>query len=433
MVFIVGLILFNTIINAREKFHDARFWTYESPNGFSRDVFVARADSSGNATITLTGALGGLTSFWSTMTVTVFSMIGMDVILYTAPENQDLRRDETIKLATRKLSMRVILLYVLAVFTVGLNVPYGDKQLDDSTLLGVQGGQNSAFIIACIREHVTGLPHLFNGFFIFSAASCGINCLYASSRALHALASIPAAWPEGEFFQETVRGRLARTRMGVPMNAVFVSWLITLLAFLSVRTTQWRILGQMTTVAVVSNLLVYGINCVAYLNFYRLVNAAARGRLDDELNLTPETRTHYDRNAPRYPYRTHLQWIRAVYALVGCTILLIFHGWRTLLSPVIVDDFVASYIPIVLFLALTCAYYVRDHGFHWRYWKRFAAGLVGLDIVGPILVSEDSFTRRCSFCGGKHRKGHLRWPDRKPMLTRRNFKAFVEWLWVWTE
>ncbi|KAF2742497.1 hypothetical protein M011DRAFT_392192, partial [Sporormia fimetaria CBS 119925] len=345
MIFAVGVIVFNTIINARELVHKARFWTWEYPYRSSKSKFVAIANPDGSPRVTYTGSLGGLAAFWSTMTVTIFSMIGMDIVLYTAPENKDLRRDENIKMATRKLSLRVILLYVLVVFTVGLNVPSDDDNLRDFSLLGVSGGQNSALIIASIRERVKAIPHLFNAFFIFMAFSCGINCLYASSRALHALASIKDVWPDAEIFQR-MRARLERTRMGVPMNAVLASWTIVSLSFLSVRSSQAQILGRMASVAVVSNLLVYGLNCVAYLIFYRQINAAARGDLDDELNLTPETRSHYDRDAPRYPYHTHFQWLRAVFALVGCFVFLLFHGWRTLIPPISADDFVASYIAI---------------------------------------------------------------------------------------
>jgi amino acid transporter len=424
MVIIVGIILFNTILNARQL-HHSRFWTYEFPYGFSTKEFTARE----NPEIIIRGTLGSLASFWSAMTVTLFSLSGLDVILYTAPENQDLRRDETIKLATRKLSIRTILLYVLVVFTVGLNVPYDDERLRDTTLLGVPGGQNSALIIAAIREGVTGIPHFFNAFFIFAACSCGINCLYAASRALHALANIREVWPQYAVF-ESLRRRLATTRMGVPMNAVFVSWLVAFLAFLSVNSSQSETLGRMTVIAVVSNLLVYSVNCVAYLKFYKQINAAARGDLDEELNLTQEMRTYYNRSAPRYPYKTHLQWLRAAYALTGCLLFLIFQGWRTFLTPFSAKDFVASYIPIVLFLVLSAAYFVRRNGFRPGDWQPRAMGLTDFDTVGPILVSLESIEEPCGFCGAEHRRGYLRFAD-KEIFTRRNVCAFLEWFWTW--
>jgi yeast amino acid transporter len=229
IMMLVLLIMFNIIINARQRFHDSRFWTYESPWSFSTQNMTL------SNTKVLTGDLGRFTAFWTTMTTTIFSLLGMEVILFTAAENADLERTETIKLSSRKISLRIILLYALATFTVGLNVPYSDDNLRSLTINGITGGENSAFVIASVREHVTGLPNFINGFFIFSATSTGANALYSASRTLHAIASIPDAWPNWKPV-EAIRSRLERTKYGVPMNAVFLSWSVGFLAFLSVNT-----------------------------------------------------------------------------------------------------------------------------------------------------------------------------------------------------
>jgi yeast amino acid transporter len=234
IILLVGLTMFNIIINAQQRFHSTRFWTYQSPWGFSTSNMTV------SETITYTGSLGQFTGFWTAMTTTIFSLLGMEVILFTAAENSDLQRTESIKISTRKISLRIILLYALATFTVGLNVPYSDENLKNLTINGITGGQNSAFIIAMVRNQVTGLPHLLNGFFIFSACSTGANALYSASRTLHALASIPDAWPQFTPF-EAFRSRLERTRLGVPMNAVFFSWLVGFLAFLSVNSGQTEV------------------------------------------------------------------------------------------------------------------------------------------------------------------------------------------------
>ena len=63
---------------------------------------------------------------WSAMNTIFFSLQGFFTVSVTAAENKHVDRDETIKLASRKIALRVILLYTLIVFTVGLNVPYND-------------------------------------------------------------------------------------------------------------------------------------------------------------------------------------------------------------------------------------------------------------------------------------------------------------------
>jgi yeast amino acid transporter len=237
IIFLVGIIMFNVVINARRRFHSDRFWTYERPWGFSSQNMTVRAGVPNEPDLVYYGTLGKFAATWSAMTTTLFSLMGWEIILFTAAENYDLRRTETIKLASRKIAIRVILLYTLAALTVGLNVPYSDPNLENLTINGISGGQNSVFIIAAVREHVRFLPHLLNAFFIFSGTSTAINSLYGASRVLHALSSIREVWPQWPG-SESIRSRLERTRLGVPMNAVFISWLVGLLAFLSTKAAQ---------------------------------------------------------------------------------------------------------------------------------------------------------------------------------------------------
>jgi amino acid transporter len=339
------LIMFNVIVNARHLYTTDRFWTYETPYGFSAQNMTISPATDTDPGVTYTGTLGQFTAFFSAMCTTIFSILGWEVILFTAPENADLKRTETMKISSRKIALRVIVLYALATFTVGLNVPYTDENLVNLTIEGIGGGEGSAFIISAVRNHVLYLPHILNAFYIFSACSTGTNALYSASRTLHALASIPDAWPTWSPI-EALRSRLERTIFGVPMAAVFVSWLVGFLAFLSTSTVESATLGRIADFTVVGTLIVYSMNCAAYLQFYRAINDAAEGKLDEDLNLTPEMRNLYKRTAKRYPYRSHLQWLRAAYGLTGCTIIAIFQGWRTFEPPFAVKDFVAAYIAV---------------------------------------------------------------------------------------
>lgn len=345
IIVLVMLILFNVIVNARHLYTTDRFWTYETPYGFSAQNMTITPATDNDPGKTYTGTLGSFTSFFSAMCTTIFSILGWEVILFTAPENADLKRTETMKISSRKIALRVIVLYALATFTVGLNVPYTDENLVNLTINGIGGGEGSAFIISAVLNHVLYLPHLLNAFYIFSACSTGTNALYSASRTLHALASIPDAWPRWSPV-EAVRSRLERTIFGVPMAAVFVSWLVGFLAFLSTSTVESATLGRIADFTVVGTLIVYSMNCAAYLQFYRAINDAAEGKLDEDLNLTPEMRNLYKRTAKRYPYRSHLQWLRAVYGLTGCTIIAIFQGWRTFEPPFALKDFIAAYIAV---------------------------------------------------------------------------------------
>jgi yeast amino acid transporter len=57
-------------------------------------------------------------------------------------------------------------------------------------------------------------------------------------------------------------------------------------------------------------------------------------------------RVLFKRSAKRFPYRSHLQWIRAAYGAVACSIFALFQGWQTFIPPMSVKDFAASYIAV---------------------------------------------------------------------------------------
>ncbi len=188
--FLVALIMINVVLNARKQFHSDRFWTYNSPWGFSTSNFTARPPTDTDPGIVLTGSLATFTALWTTMVTSFFSLMGWDVVLLTAPENRDLQREETVKISSRKIALRVIVLYALAVFAVGLNIPYTDSQLRNLTINGIDGGQTSAFVLVAIREHVprpAALPQ--------TASTCSPRVLPASilyTRRLESCTPSPA-------------------------------------------------------------------------------------------------------------------------------------------------------------------------------------------------------------------------------------------------
>ena len=236
MFFVVGSILFNMILNARKlspRQNSNRFWTYSDPYGFSSQN-ITLGYRAGGAAVVKTGSAGVFLALWSAMTTIIFSMIWIEAVSITSGENKDLRRTESIKTASRKIILRVVLLYTLATFTVGLNVPYTDPNLIDYAVNNLRSGQHSIFILSAVRNGLTFWPDFFNGFFMFSATAAGINSLYIASRILHSLAERRNVWPNISRVQ-AFRKKLQQTRHGVPYYAVFVSWLFGLLAYLATK------------------------------------------------------------------------------------------------------------------------------------------------------------------------------------------------------
>jgi amino acid transporter len=231
ITFLVALIMINVVVNARQAFHSSRFWTYSYPYDFGKAFMLVKNDTV--PPVIYEGSKATFAAFWTAMSVSFFSVMGWDIMFVTAPENKDPETNETVKISARKLALRVMLLYCLAVFTVGLNVPSDDAPLAAYEFSDINAGQNSLFIISAIRERIPFLPHFLNGFFIFSAFCTGCNALFCSGRLLHAIASRSDAWPHWGPIQSLKR-RLELTQLGIPRNAIIVSWLLCFLSFMAV-------------------------------------------------------------------------------------------------------------------------------------------------------------------------------------------------------
>ncbi|KAF1979867.1 hypothetical protein BU23DRAFT_496800, partial [Bimuria novae-zelandiae CBS 107.79] len=229
LTFICGLILFNVVLSAQEGARRGdHFWAWNHPYNYATPNYTIHPSSPDP--IVVTGDGGRVLSLWTGITASFFAYTGFEIIAVSAAENADLEKYETIKLGSRKLTIRQSVLYLLATFTSSLVVPYDDAMLQDIRSGHHLGGQNSVFILAAVRAGYRSVPSFFNAFFIFSATTSAINGVYVSSRLLHALAGIPEAWPRG---LHGARRTLSYTNShGVPLAAIFYSWLFGLLAFL---------------------------------------------------------------------------------------------------------------------------------------------------------------------------------------------------------
>ncbi|KAF2199453.1 hypothetical protein GQ43DRAFT_116760 [Delitschia confertaspora ATCC 74209] len=410
--FISGLIVFNVILSAVQRVpvpNNNHFWTWNKPYGFASDEFIVHPSHDANPGVVIKGSPGQFLALWTGITTAFFSFVGFETIAITAPENKDLEKHETIKLATKKLTMRITVLYLLCTFAGGLNVPRDDPNLINIDINSVRAGQNSIYVLAAVRNHLRAFPSIFNGFFIFSATTCAINSLYNSSRLLHALASIPEAWP---LWAQSWRRRLERTTSrGVPLGTVTVSWCFGLIAFLCIKPYPSVVLGRITNNAVISELISYTVICLSYIIFYHRIKDAAEDH-------TLENRHAYNRDDKQYPYRTHGQLFRAYYGLSFSVLFILFNNWRAFVHPFSIPDFIASYIGIVVFFALIAAYHVKSDGWNPLKWKRNAS--MQIQRPPPKVVVPG------------RRRGHLELPNPKePMWNEENFKATVNFIWHW--
>ncbi|CAG8953760.1 hypothetical protein HYFRA_00006651 [Hymenoscyphus fraxineus] len=436
MVVIVSIILFNVIVSAQRTGQQGThaFQFYQQPWGFFSN---STHTDPGARNYTFTGDTGRLIGFWSALNTIFFSVQGFFTVSVTAAENKHVDKDESIKLATRKIALRVILLYALVVFTVGLNVPYNDVNLQDSSISSIRRGQNSPIIITCVRNGVVGWPHFLNAFYIFSAFSTGVNGLYISSRLLHALASVRNVWPNTGWGAR-VKGWLERTSAkGVPINAVLISWLFGFLGFLAVRPFPAKVQKptldkwQLLTINIVDSRpprhfldelyadCVY--LCISSISHVQIeVHRTTKGFATEPVVVQRNGQDVLNRAASDYPYRSHFQGLRSVYALFGCCLFIIFNGWRSFLNPFSTADFLAAYMSIPIFVIIVTLYHIKDEAETWKFW---CWGFQkSMDIANPIITREKDPEKR---------KGRLHRVDKTKIFGKQNAMKVLEVIWTW--
>ncbi len=126
-------------------------------------------------------------------------------------------------MAARKINLRIITLYSLAVLTASFVVPM------DHPFINGQASSVSArsvFIIAAVEAGMPKVAHFFNAVFCFSAFTCGINSMYIAARVLHTLAL------RGQTGPEFITKRLRACRSGVPVRAVLVTGAVMMVAYM---------------------------------------------------------------------------------------------------------------------------------------------------------------------------------------------------------
>ncbi|KAL2127208.1 hypothetical protein VTI74DRAFT_11104 [Chaetomium olivicolor] len=316
-----------------------RFWN--SPYSFFNPVYAAM-DENLHVSHVITGSVGTLLGVWTTFTSVLFSYIGMDIVAATAAESRALADVESMKMAARKINLRIITLYSLAVLTASFVVPMDHPFINGGA---TSVSARSVFIIAVVEAGMPKVAHFFNAVFVFSAFTCAINSMYIATRVLHTLAL------RGQTGPEFITRRLRACRSGVPVRAVLVTGALMMVAYMGRSGSPGARLDELANNCTVSCLVVYATICATYLYFFRtLEDAKLYG------NTSESQAASYDRDHPLYPYKSHGQWLKACYGMVACIILILFNGVAAFIEPFNIRKFVSAYISLPTFLILILGY-----------------------------------------------------------------------------
>ncbi len=163
-----------------------------------------------------TGNWGKFLGFWGVMTSAVFSFAGVESLAMAAAETQNPRT--AIPKAVKRVFVRIVLFYLLAVLIVGMLVRSDDPNLGDGS-----NTAQSPFVIAASAAGIPAIPSVVNAIVITSAWSASNQALLSGTRVLYGLALKGQA---PKIFLRT-------TKWGVPYMCVLLYTAFMFLAFMA--------------------------------------------------------------------------------------------------------------------------------------------------------------------------------------------------------
>ncbi|WP_051711152.1 amino acid permease [Andreprevotia chitinilytica] len=274
--------------------------------------------------------VGGLPAMIGVAMIAGFSFQGTELIGVAAGESEN--PHETIPRAVKQVFWRILLFYVLAIFLIGVLIPYTDPSLlkTDVGDIGV-----SPFTLVFRHAGLAFAAGLMNAVILTAVLSAGNSGMYASTRMLYNLATEGRA---PKCFAQL-------SKSGVPRNALYITTAVGALCFLtSLFGNQTVYLWLLNTSGMTGFIAWLGI-AISHYRFRK--GFIAQGHSLDEL-----------------PYKSKFFPFGPIFAFVLCLVITLGQNYQAFLANRI--DWVgvaATYIGIPLFAALW-------FGYRWKHKSR---------------------------------------------------------------
>ncbi|KAK3985151.1 amino acid permease-domain-containing protein [Cladorrhinum sp. PSN332] len=314
------------------------------------------------------GDLGKFLGFWAVMTGAVFSFAGVESLAMAAAETRNPRR--AIPRAVKRVFVRILLFYLLAVLVVGMLVPSNDKRLDGSGDTVAQ----SPFVIAAEAAGIKAIPSVVNAIVITSAWSASNQSLLAGTRVLYGLALKGQA---PKIFLRT-------TSWGTPYMCVLLFTAFMFLSFMSLSEGAITVFWWLVSLTAAGVLVSWS---AILFNHTRLLSAMKKQGI----------------NTNRLPWHNWWTAYSSPAALFVCMVILFTSGFSVFTTGNWnAAKFVSSYldIPIVLIAYL-----------FWKYFRK--TKIVSLDDI-PL---EDAFQQAEDFI------------DDGPEGKKKGWIRAISWIW----
>ncbi|CAH0304150.1 Lysine-specific permease [Peribacillus sp. Bi96] len=266
---------------------------------------------------------GGFFTILGVFMAAGFSFQGTELLGVTAGESED--PEKNIPKAIRSVFWRIILFYILAIFVIGMIIPFTDSRLLS------QDVAVSPFTLVFERAGLAFAASIMNAIILSSVLSAGNSGMYASTRMLWDLARDGKA--------PKFLGKL--DKRGVPVNALIVTSLVGCVAFSASFFGDGVVYIWLLNASGMAGFVTWVGIALAH---YRFRKAYAAQGLD--LNALPY-------RAKGFPFGP-------IFALVLCIIIIIGQGYQAFSSNGIDwNSMFVSYIGLVLFFVLWFGYKIK--------------------------------------------------------------------------
>ena len=268
--------------------------------------------------------VGGLQAMVGVAMIAGFSFQGTELIGIAAGESENPRKN--VPIAIRQVFWRILMFYVLAIFVIGMLIPYTDPRLlqNDATDVSV-----SPFTLLFERAGLAFAASLMNAVILSAVLSAGTSGMYASTRMLHSLAE-----------QGKAPRLFARvSRNGVPRNALLATTAVGALCFFTSLVGDKALYSWLLNTSGMCGFIAWLGIAVSHYRFRQGYLAQGR-RLED------------------LPYRAKLFPFGPLLAFALCLVITLGQNYAALLGPNGVDwlGLAATYISLPLFLAVWLGY-----------------------------------------------------------------------------
>jgi len=263
---------------------------------------------------------GGFLTMLGIFMAAGFSFQGTELLGVAAGETEDPAK--SIPKAVKTVFWRILLFYVLAIFVIGLIIPYtnGNLASNDVTV--------SPFTIVFQKAGIAFAASVMNAVILTAVLSAGNSGMYASTRMLWDLARQGKA--------PAFLGKL--NKRGVPVNALIVTSLVGTLAFLASLFGDGTVYIWLLNASGMSGFIVWLGIAVCHYRFRRAF--AAQGK---DLSLLP--------------YKAKLFPFGPIFAFAVCGFVVLGQNYSAFMGDHIDwNGILVSYIGIPLFLALWIGY-----------------------------------------------------------------------------